>query len=80
MIFDRHSEYRDKYERNFKAKGYYVEMVEQINENTIVKYIKDESHMKEFYNMDISDNTISWIMNRIHPVVREWQECPLKEI
>lgn len=80
MIFDRHSEYRNKYERNFKARGYYAEMVGQVNEDTKMKYIKDEFHMKELYDMDISDCTISQIMNRILPVVREWQERPLKEV
>ena len=42
MIFDRHPEYRDKYGRHFWAKGYYVETVGQVNEETIKKYITEQ--------------------------------------
>lgn len=39
-----------------------------------------ESHMKELYDMDISDNTIRRITDKILPIVKEWQEHPLEEI
>ncbi len=39
-----------------------------------------ESHMKELYDMDISDSTISRITDKILPIVREWQERPLEEV
>ena len=42
MIFDRHPEYRDKYGRHFWARGYYVETVGQVNEDTIMKYIEEQ--------------------------------------
>lgn len=38
-----------------------------------------ESHMKELYDMDISDRTVSRITNKILPIVKEWQERPLEE-
>lgn len=42
MIFDRHPEYRDKYGRHFWARGYYVETVGQVKEDTIMKYIEEQ--------------------------------------
>lgn len=42
MIFDRHPEYRDKYGRRFWARGYYVETIGQVNEDTIKKYIGEQ--------------------------------------
>ena len=39
-----------------------------------------ESHMKELYDIDISDSTISRITDKIMPLVREWQERPLEEV
>ena len=39
-----------------------------------------ESHMRELYDIDISDSNISRITDKILPVVREWQERPLEEI
>ena len=41
MLFDRHPEYREKYNRNFWARGYYCETVGNVNEETIVKYIAE---------------------------------------
>ena len=35
-----------------------------------------ESHMKELYDIDISDSTISRITDKILPIVKEWQEQP----
>ena len=39
-----------------------------------------ESHMKELYDMDISDSTISRITDKILPIVKEWQERPLEDV
>lgn len=42
MIFDRHPEYRERYDRHFWARGYYCETVGNVNEATIKKYIEDQ--------------------------------------
>ena len=39
-----------------------------------------ESHMREMYDIDISDSTISRITDKILPIVKEWQERPLEEV
>lgn len=39
-----------------------------------------ESHMKELYDMDISNSTISRITNKILPIVKEWQDRPLEKV
>ena len=39
-----------------------------------------ESHMRELYDIDISDSTISRITVKILPIVKEWQERPREEI
>ena len=36
--------------------------------------------MRERYDIDISDSTISRITDKILPIVKEWQECPLEEV
>ncbi len=43
MFFDRHSELRPKYaDCHFRARGYYVATVGNVNEETILKYIKEQ--------------------------------------
>lgn len=42
MIFDRHPEYREKYNRHFRERGYYCETVGNVNEETIKKYIGEQ--------------------------------------
>lgn len=42
MIFDRHLEYREKYNRYFGTRGYYCETVGNVNEETIKKYIGEQ--------------------------------------
>ena len=42
MIFDRHPEYREKYNRHFWARGYYCETIGKVNEDTIVRYIAEQ--------------------------------------
>lgn len=39
-----------------------------------------ESHMKDLYDIDISDSTISRITDKILPIVKEWQERPLEPV
>ncbi len=57
-----------------------------MKEKILSMYAKDittgdiESHMKKLYNIDISDSTISRIMDKILPIVKECQERPLKEV
>ena len=41
MIFDRHPEYREKFNRHFWARGYYYETIGKVNE-TIVRYIAEQ--------------------------------------
>lgn len=43
MLFDRHPEYRTKWgDRHFWARGYYVTTVGNVNESTILEYIRDQ--------------------------------------
>ena len=43
MLFDRHPEYRRKNNgRNFWARGYYVVTDGNVNESTIVSYIREQ--------------------------------------
>lgn len=39
-----------------------------------------ESHMREMYDIDSSDSTISRITDKMLPIVKEWQERPLEEV
>lgn len=39
-----------------------------------------EAHMRELYDIDISDSTVSRITDKILPLVKEWQERPLEEV
>lgn len=38
------------------------------------------THIKEMYDMEISHDTLSGIIERILPVIREWQSRPLEEV
>lgn len=42
MLLGRHSEYRDRYNRHLWARGYYCEIVGNVNEETITKYIEEQ--------------------------------------
>ena len=42
MLFDRHPEYRDRYDRHFWARGYHCETIGNVNETTIKKYIEEQ--------------------------------------
>jgi putative transposase len=39
-----------------------------------------ESHMRELYDIEISDSTISRITDKVLPLVKEWQERLLEEV
>lgn len=43
MLFDRHPKYRIKWgDRHFRARGYYVATVGNVNEETIRNYIREQ--------------------------------------
>ena len=42
MIFDKHPELGNKFERDFWARGYYVSTIGNVDEATIRKYIKEQ--------------------------------------
>ena len=42
MFFDRHPELRRKYQRHFRARGYYCETIGNVNGETIKKYIEEQ--------------------------------------
>ena len=67
-------------------KKYQNTVTQDMEEKIISMYAKGmitadiESHMKELYDVDISDSTISRITDKILPLVKEWQERPLEEV
>jgi putative transposase len=42
MIYDRHPELGNKFERDFWARGYYVSTIGNVDEATIRKYIREQ--------------------------------------
>lgn len=42
MLFDAHPEYKTRYGRHFWARGYYVETIGNVNEETIKRYIEKQ--------------------------------------
>ena len=71
---DRNGEYEPQL-----IKKYQNTLTQDMEEKILSMYAKGmtagdiESHMKELYDMDISDSTISRITDKILPVVREWR-------
>ena len=61
-------------------------VTQDMEEKIISMYAKEmttgdiEAHLKELYDLDISDSTISRITDKIMPLVKEWQDRPLQEI
>lgn len=61
-------------------------MTQDMEEKILSMYAKGmttgdmESHMKELYDINISDSTISRITDKILPIAKEWQERPLEDI
>jgi putative transposase len=45
-----------------------------------MSYSNIQNHLKEMYDFDISDGTISAITDRIIPEIKEWQNRPLESI
>ena len=78
---DRNGEYEPQL-----VKKYQNTVTQDMEEKIISMYAKGmttgdiEAHMKELYDMDISDSTISRITDKILPIVKEWQERPLEDI
>ena len=78
---DRNGEYEPQL-----IKKYQNTITQDMEEKILSMYAKGmttgdiESHMKELYDMDISDSTISRITDKILPIVKEWQERPLEEV
>lgn len=75
---DRHGDYEPKL-----IKKYQNTVTQDMEEKILSMYAKGmttgdiETHMRELYDIDISDSAVSRIMDKIMPVVREWQERPL---
>ena len=67
-------------------KKYQNTVTQDMEEKIISMYAKGmstsdiESHMRELYDIEISDSTISRITDKILPLVKEWQERPLEEV
>lgn len=78
---DRNGEYEPQL-----IKKYQNTVTQDMEEKILSMYAKGmttgdiESHMKELYDIDIFDSTISRITDRILPIVKEWQERPLEEV
>jgi putative transposase len=43
MLYDKHPEQRSKWDKSFWARGYYVATIGTISEETIKKYIQEQS-------------------------------------
>ena len=62
------------------VKKYQNTVTQDMEEKILSMYAKGmttgdiEFHMKELYDIDISDSTICRITYKILPIVREWQE------
>ena len=78
---DRKGEYEPQAIRKYQNT-----ITQDMEEKIISMYAKGitttdiESHMRELYDIDISDSTVSRITDRVLPIVKEWQERPLEEI
>ena len=76
---------KGKYEPQLIPK-YQNTVTQDMEEKIISMYAKGmttrdiEAYLKELYDLDISDSTISRITDKIMPLVKEWQERPLQEI
>ena len=43
MIYDRHPELQSKWDKSFWARGYYVEAIENITDEAVQKYIREQA-------------------------------------
>mgnify|MGYP004674597857 CR=1 FL=1 len=68
------------------VKKYQNSITQDMEEKIISMYAKGmttadiESHMRELYDIEISDSTVSRITDKILPIVKEWQERPLESM
>ncbi len=68
------------------VKKYQNTVTQDMEEKIISMYAKGmttadiESHLRELYDIDVSDTTISRITDKILPLIKEWQERPLEEV
>lgn len=73
---DRHGDYEPKL-----IKKYQNNVTQDMEEKILSMYAKGmttgdiESPMRELYDIDISDSTVSRITDKIMPVVKEWQNA-----
>ena len=78
---DRNGEYEPQL-----IKKYQNTVTQDMEEKILSMYAKGmssgdiESHMRDMYDIDIPDSTISRITDKILPIVKEWQEHPLEEV
>ena len=78
---DRQGEYEPKL-----IKKYQNTVTQDMEEKIISMYAKGmttsdiETHLRDMYDLDISDSTISRVTDKILPIVKEWQERPLEEV
>ncbi len=78
---DRNSEYEPQL-----IKKYQNTVTQDMEEKIISMYAKGmttsdiEDHMRELYDIKISDSTISRVTDKIIPIVKEWQERPLESV
>ena len=78
---DRNGEYEPRL-----IQKYQNTITQDMEEKIISMYAKGmttgdiEAHLKELYDLDISDSTISRITDKVIPLVKEWQERPLQEV
>ena len=76
---------KGEYEPQLISK-YQNTVTQDMEEKIISMYAKGmttgdiEAHLKELYDLDISDSTISRITDKIMPIVKEWQERSLQKI
>ena len=68
------------------VKKYQNTVTQDMEEKILSMYAKGmttsdiESHMRELYDIDVSDTTISRITDKVLPLIKEWQEKPLEEV
>ena len=73
-------------ELGYSRYDYRNTVTQDMEEKIISMYAKGmttgdiEAHLRDLYDLDISDSTISRITDKIMPLVKEWQERPLQEI
>lgn len=67
-------------------KKYQNTLTQDMEERILSMYAKGmstgdiESHMRELYDVSVSDSTVSRITDKVLPLVRQWQERPLEEV